>query len=607
MKKLMNHSFWALPVSIVLFLLCLATFLQTVLNSRTKNVATPTLNRFEGSYSYDGIDWQPITEETELSAKNRSVTLRGHFTRNIPEGFRLYYYRNHIGVAIKLNGKTILADTATALAQTSKRAHDSVCGREWLFYRSCGISPEDDIEITLTNSHRFSNESAYQEFLETTYVGNGSTNVLENMLQSNSILPETVGILLCISAVMLFGVCVASKLLHIWTGLHLFIYSFAALFVGLFMIIDVLDVSLWSEQLARSTYARQLSMMLAAYFVELLLCEMLNGVRKRTAYLAMFFSAVLDGVLTVVAMSGIMVIYDTQPYWAISQIILCLLLIICGIHEFVCNAKKKHYAAILVVVLPVALLLDLAKVWDNVYSSANCSRAAVGLVFLYYTARGIYYILINHNAVNRAVALENELAESRISVTLSQLQPHFLYNVLNSIYYLCKHDPMTAREMVDKFSDYLRNNMASLEQKGLIPFSEEYNHIQTYLSLEQLRFQKTLDIVYDIETMHFRLPPLAVQPLVENAVRHGVTKKRGGGMVRISTSETADSYIVIVQDTGRGFDPEHYMDDGKVHIGIRNVRERLERMVGGTLTIESTPDVGTTATITIPRKEGTLP
>lgn len=78
-------------------------------------------------------------------------------------------------------------------------------------------------------------------------------------------------------------------------------------------------------------------------------------------------------------------------------------------------------------------------------------------------------------------------------------------------------------------------------------------------------------------------------------------------MVRISTSETADSYIVIVQDTGRGFDPEHYMDDGKVHIGIRNVRERLERMVGGTLTIESTPDVGTTATITIPRKEGTLP
>lgn len=606
MKKLTNNNFWALPVSIVLFLLCLATFMQAVLSSRIKVTATPTLNRFEGSYSYNGTDWQPITSETKLSAKNRSVTLRGHFTHSIPDGFRLYYYRNHIGVAIKRNGQTVLADTITAQAQLSKRAHDSVCGREWLFYRSSGISPKDDIEITLTNLHRFCNEGAYQEFLETTYVGNGSTNVLENMLQSKSFLPEAVGILLCITAVMLFGISVASKLLHIRRDLHLFVYSFATLFSGLFMIVDVLDISLWSEQIARNTYARQLCMMLAAYFAELSLCEILSGSRKRAAYTAMFLSAVLDSALMVVAMSGVMVIFDTQPYWSISQVLLCLLLILCGIHELACNARQKHYAAILVVLLPFAVLLDIAKVWDSIYSTANCTRIAVGLTFLYYAVRAIYYVLINHNAVSRAAALENELAESRISVMLSQLQPHFLYNVLNSIYYLCKHDPMTAREMVDKFSDYLRNNMSSLERKGLIPFSEEYNHIQTYLSLEQLRFQKTLDVVYDIDTMRFRLPPLTVQPLVENAVRHGITKKHGGGMVRISTSETADSYIVVVRDTGRGFDPEHYMDDGKVHIGIRNVRERLERMVGGTLTIESVPDVGTVATITIPRKEGML-
>lgn len=181
-----------------------------------------------------------------------------------------------------------------------------------------------------------------------------------------------------------------------------------------------------------------------------------------------------------------------------------------------------------------------------------------------------------------------------------------MYNVLNSIYYLCKHDPLTARDMVDKFSDYLRNNMASLEKKGLIPFREEYQHVQTYLSLEQLRFQKQLRIVESIETMDFRLPPLTLQPLVENAVRHGVTKKKGGGTVTISTRETASAYLVTVHDTGNGFDPAHYADDGKVHIGIRNVRERLERMVGGTLTIESTPETGTTATILIPKKEGML-
>lgn len=198
---------------------------------------------------------------------------------------------------------------------------------------------------------------------------------------------------------------------------------------------------------------------------------------------------------------------------------------------------------------------------------------------------------------------ELELTDSRTKIMLSQLQPHFLYNVLNSIYHLCDMDPSLAQEMVEYFSDYLRNNMASLEQTGLIPFSEEYQHIQTYLSLERIRFAKTLDVVYNIEATEFKLPPLTIQPLVENAVRHGVTKKRGGGSVTLTTYETESAFVVVVADTGRGFDPEHYADDGKVHIGIKSVRERLKTMCSGTLTIESQPDCGTTATVTIP-KEG---
>lgn len=196
-----------------------------------------------------------------------------------------------------------------------------------------------------------------------------------------------------------------------------------------------------------------------------------------------------------------------------------------------------------------------------------------------------------------------ELAESRISLMLSQMQPHFLYNVLNSIYALCSRDPEQAKDAIDKFSTYLRCNMAALEQTTLIPFREEYQHIQTYLSLEQMRFGRRVTVEYEIEVSDFMLPPLTVQPLVENAVRHGVTKKRGGGTVRLSTRRTEDAVIITIADTGIGFDPEHYAEDKKVHIGIRNVRERLQRMAGGSLTITSTPGVGTTATVTLPRKE----
>lgn len=606
MKKRKSRRLWILPVSTVLFLLCLATFLQAILSSRTTSTSTPVLYRLQGSYSYDCLDWQPLTDKTELIASGNDVTLRGHFADSIPENYRLYYYRDHIGVSVKVNGQTVVYDENTVLARAGKRTQVEVCGREWMFWISPGITPQDEIEITLSSLHPYGAESAFNEFLATTYVCSSDSNALEHMLQSRSFLPETVGVVLCITAIMLFGISIASRLLHIRSDLYLFIYGFAALFAGLFLIMDVIDVSYWSQNLARDTYARQLCMMLAVYFAELSLCEMLSGARKRTAYLAMLLSAVIDCALMVISLSGILVIFDTQPSWSSSQLLLCPLLMLCGIHELVNDAKQKHYSALLVVLLPVAVILDILHVWDSIYSSANCTRVAISLTFLYYVVRAVWYVLVNHNAVTRAETLENELAESRISVMLSQLQPHFLYNVLNSIYYLCKHDPMTARDMVDKFSDYLRNNMASLERKGLIPFSEEYNHIQTYLSLEQLRFQKTLDVVYDIETMRFRLPPLTVQPLVENAVRHGVTKKKGGGMVQISTLETADSYLVIVRDTGRGFDPAHYMDDGKVHIGIRNVRERLERMIGGTLTIESEPDVGTVATIRIPKKEGML-
>ena len=211
-------------------------------------------------------------------------------------------------------------------------------------------------------------------------------------------------------------------------------------------------------------------------------------------------------------------------------------------------------------------------------------------------------ILIDYRASARAKKLEKELEDSRIAIMLSQIKPHFLYNVLNTIYHLYRKEPETAQEAVSSFAEYLRCNMLSIEKNAPIPFSAEYQHIQTYLSLEQIRFREKLDIVYDIEVTDFKIPPLTVEPLVENAVKHGVTKKRGGGVVTISTRRTADRVLITVRDNGVGFDPEHYMEDGKEHVGIRNIKQRLQAMVGGSLDITSSSD-GTIAVVTIPVKE----
>ena len=145
--------------------------------------------------------------------------------------------------------------------------------------------------------------------------------------------------------------------------------------------------------------------------------------------------------------------------------------------------------------------------------------------------------------------------------------------------------------------------MNSLKEQAPVPFESELRHLETYLSLEKMRFGDELNIEYDIEATDFLIPSLTVQPLVENAVKHGVGMKEDGGTVTITTKEFDDRYEVIVSDDGVGFDTAKKTNDGRTHIGMENVRNRLKTMCNAVLNIESTVGKGTVATITIPKEE----
>ncbi len=204
------------------------------------------------------------------------------------------------------------------------------------------------------------------------------------------------------------------------------------------------------------------------------------------------------------------------------------------------------------------------------------------------------------------VKKELALSESKNSLILSQIQPHFLYNALTSIYSLCDVKPDEAKNAISDFSTYLRGNLDSIKQTKMISFAEELKHLQAYLSLEKIRFDEYLEIVYDIKVREFFIPPLSVQPLVENAINHGVSDLPDGGKVVISTDETEESYIVKIIDDGVGFDETIVKNDGRSHVGISSVRNRLQIMCNGTLTIDSKLNEGTTAVITIPKGETVL-
>ena len=195
-------------------------------------------------------------------------------------------------------------------------------------------------------------------------------------------------------------------------------------------------------------------------------------------------------------------------------------------------------------------------------------------------------------------------AEQRIQIMMTQIQPHFLYNALTVIQELCRSDPAQAEAATVQFANFLRGNMDALQTKALIPFRQELEHTRQYLALEEMRFEDKLTVRYDIQCESFALPILTLQPIVENAVRHGVRGNADGrGEVIIATREMPDRYEITVTDNGPGFDPEkREKDQGSSHVGIQNVRQRLAQMCGGELTIESMPGAGTCVTIALPKE-----
>ena len=200
---------------------------------------------------------------------------------------------------------------------------------------------------------------------------------------------------------------------------------------------------------------------------------------------------------------------------------------------------------------------------------------------------------------NFQISMQKEkIKDAQISIMLSQIQPHFIYNSLSAISTLITIDPEKAQEALDNFTEYLRRNLSSLTDVKLIPFEDELMHIETYISLEKLRFDDRINVIYDLKTTDFSVPVLSIQPIVENAIKHGILKKVEGGTLKISTYEAEDSYVIVIEDNGVGFNNDDVKKEEN-HYGIDNIKYRIKNMCNGSLDIKSVINKGTIATITL--------
>lgn len=205
--------------------------------------------------------------------------------------------------------------------------------------------------------------------------------------------------------------------------------------------------------------------------------------------------------------------------------------------------------------------------------------------------------LVTQENIKQNLQQQIEIANQNASILVLQMRPHFVSNTMMSIYYLCDQDPKKAKQVTLDFATYLRKNFAAMASENTIPFVDELEHTRAYLNVEQAQFEDTLFVDFDTEYTLFRVPPLTLQPIVENAVKHGLTASNKPIHISIRTLKTDKNYEIIVEDDGPGYKPS---DDNEPHIALKNITQRLKMMCKGTLEISSKDEGGTVVKVTIP-------
>lgn len=277
-------------------------------------------------------------------------------------------------------------------------------------------------------------------------------------------------------------------------------------------------------------------------------------------------------------------------------VILIILLLLPSFYVVIVARKKMERR--MRILFSIYSLLPIVAMFIEYLTEINCifySSTAL-LILLVYVGINQKNRLIAYNQSVELQAKESEMKETEQKVMMGNIQPLFIQTVLASIADMAEKDPKRAESTTSSFATYLRMNLNSVGKNEPVPFEEELKHADSYLELEENIRPGRIHVEHNIEAYNFFLPVLTLQPIVENAIVHGIIPN-GGGTIKLWSREDEDSFYIGVDDDGIGFDSTLAVKG----VGISNTRSRLEKFCGGTVKIESEKGKGTKVTIKIPK------
>ena len=602
----LNKTTLIVVAALVMFFSAIILLWQGNKNSLQAIPATPAQLYFAGDYRVGDGEPKEIVKGEHIPATNGDVTLRGNFYMLTPSGeyigvfsgtAPIAFYTNHINLTfVESDGTRYTIDHENPLFGAS------ACGVDWTthsFSKDAGI-----IEIIVHNPHYFGNETAIDEMLSNIAFWVG-IDFEKDILDSGETQRDT-GLLFIIVSLMFLGTALFASLIHLKNNKIIWLLGFVSLFAGVYFTYSATGISFWSESIVSNTTILGSSMMFYMFFLVMLIAHSLRRT-KRIGIIACVGLGAVNTVIFVLSTVTKLLFYDTWLYWTVIQNIVNIVLAACLVKEII-HAKMKEKCEYIGALLPlIAFAVDATATWLGVWDGGVVSRIVFILLFI--LAMVVVLRIIPHsiNAIAKSKELEKEklvlntqLTESRVSTMMSQIRPHFIYNTLGSIEQLCDVDPPKAGELVHNFAKYLRGNFGELDNPKPILMSQEMEHVHHYISIENVRFPD-MTFMFEMNSNDFHIPALTIQPIVENAIKHGLMKLQEGGTIRVVSYETDTHYCVSVEDDGAGFDTSVLLDERR-HVGIRNIRGRLKAMVNGTLEIESTVGVGTKVFIKIPKE-----